>query len=482
MSDITLMQGDCLDKLKELDDNSVDSIVTDPPYGLSFMGKAWDKSVPSVEVWEECLRVLKPGGHLLSFAGTRTQHRMAVNIEDAGFEIRDMVAWVYGSGFPKSQNVGKAIDKAGGKDKLHLIYRQKMANEIRECREKAGISRSELSSWFPQYASVTTNWERIDEGFRVPSEDAFDILVERLGINENWRNMVRAEDLRLKRANVKPDRRNDGTVYGLAHEGTEYTSSTEAAQQWDGWGTALKPALEPITVARKPLIGTVAANVMEHGTGAINIDGCRVNYVSEEDEREAKTKNQHADFDSGPRTNKIFGEYNQDRENYNPPGRFPANLIHDGSDEVVELFPQTGKSSGGFKKGSTGAFGKSGIYSGANGEDSDRDVTGFGDKGSAARFFYCPKANKKDRNEGLTQDQANKHPTVKPTDLMRYLCRLVTPPGGTVLDPFMGSGSTGKAARLEGFDFIGIELDPEYVEIARARIGSDNLSNFFDFE
>jgi len=387
---VNLMQGDCLDKLKELDDNSVDSIVTDPPYGLSFMGKAWDKAVPSVEVWEECLRVLKPGGHLLSFAGTRTQHRMAVNIEDAGFEIRDMVAWVYGSGFPKSQNVSKAIDKA------------------------AGHKRS--TEYEPNYKNST-----FGEG-----------------------------------------------MGGGKHGSQSEPPVTQSAKQWDGWGTALKPALEPITVARKPLTGTVAANVMEHGTGAINIDGCRVG-GGERPKREIHPLRDNVDYQG----NALEGRKDQSLQSSKATGtttqgRFPANLIHDGSDEVVGLFPIT-KSAGSKRSGgesdqhSSGGLFEMGNHAG-NGMR-------YGDSGgSAARFFYCPKANKKDRNEGLSKEQANKHPTVKPTDLMCYLCRLVTPPGGTVLDPFMGSGSTGKAARQEGFDFIGIELDPEYFSIAESRI------------
>ena len=294
-----LLHGDCLERLRELPDCSVDACVTDPPYGLSFMGKAWDYDVPGAEVWREVLRVLKPGGHLLAFAGTRTQHRMAVQIEDAGFEIRDLIAWVYGSGFPKSRNL-------------------------------------------------------------------------------------------------------DG--------------------DWQGWGTALKPALEPITVARKPLGGTVAANVLRHGTGAINVDGCRV----------------------GDST-----------------GRWPANLIHDGSEDVVWCFPQTTPSpSKPVRQGGGQGYKPGAEYGAAR----DGFGVGYGDSGSAARFFYCAKASKADRGV------ENVHPTVKPTELMRYLCRLVTPPGGVVLDPFMGSGSTGKAAVLEGFRFIGIEREAEYLEIARQRI------------
>ncbi|MFO0467645.1 MAG: DNA-methyltransferase [bacterium] len=353
--------GDCLDVLRTLPADSVDAIVTDPPYGLAFMGKRWDYDVPSVEIWAECLRVLKPGGHLLAFAGTRTQHRMAVRIEDAGFEIRDMIAWVYGSGFPKSLDVSKAIDKAAGAE-----------------REVVGIRKVSLSD---------------------------------LGQGSGWNAL--------------------DTSSGQYN----YTApATEAARQWAGWGTALKPALEPITVARKPLIGTVAENVLAHGTGALNVDECRVpgEPVPVFDTLGGR-KFEQTHTQPERRTQQV---------GTSDAGRWPANLIHDGSEEVVGLL------------------------------------------NDAARFFYCAKASAKDRDEGVagvgalrdngrqSRPRKNTHPTVKPTDLMRYLCRLVTPPGGTVLDPFMGSGSTGKAAMLEGFGFIGIERDPEYAKIAEARIGA----------
>jgi site-specific DNA-methyltransferase (adenine-specific) len=330
-----LLEGDCLELLRTLDDCSVDAVVTDPPYSLRFMGRAWDYDVPGVEVWVECLRVLKPGGHLLAFAGTRTQHRMAAGIEDAGFEIRDMIMWAYGSGFPKSMDVSKAMDMAAGAE-----------------REEVGIA----------------------------------------GKSGSKRNSMAGD-----------------------FAGGEYMTTapaTEAAKQWGGWGTALKPALEPITVARKPLIGTVAANVLEHGTGGINVDGCRIgtDVVGGNGSKPSCTGNVYS------------GGWH--RRAPNPTvGRWPANLIHDGSEEVCRLL---------------------------------RD---------AARFFYTAKASGADR-------EGNTHPTVKPTDLMRYLCRLVTPPGGAVLDPFMGSGSTGVAALLEGFRFVGIERESEYMRIAEQRISS----------
>lgn len=301
-----LKLGNCKELIKNLEDNSIDSIVTDPPYELGFMGKKWDNSgiAYDVKLWIECLRVLKPGGHLLAFSGSRTYHRMAVAIEDAGFDIRDQIQWVYGSGFPKSHNIGKAIDKMQG-----------------------------------------------------------------------------------------------------------------GAKQWNGWGTALKPAHEPICVARKPLIGTVAENVLKYGTGGINIDGCRVG--TQESWQRLKGSNEGLDgnFLKGKKEIPRFSNIN---------GRWPANLIHDGSEEVLSSFPDENEK-------------------------------------SPARFFYCAKASKKDRDE-------NHHPTVKPTDLMRYLCRLVTPPKGIILDPFTGSGSTGKAAILEGYRFVGFDMKSEYIDIASARI------------
>lgn len=371
---LELHHGDCIDELRKIPSCSVDAIVTDPPYGLSFMGKRWDYDVPATEVWAECLRVLKPGGHLLAFAGTRTQHRMAVRIEDAGFEIRDMIAWVYGSGFPKSHN-------------------------------------------------------------------------------------------------LKDD--------------------------WQGWGTALKPALEPITVARKPLIGTVAENVLAHGTGAINVDGCRVGMEAGDgwNVPQPDTNKINPARSGAANASQTYGRRDDGaRAVPHTAGRWPANLIHDGSDEVVREFPVT--TSG--KAGSEGHKRNSSLHDTNAGWGMRHDTDAgrlYGDTGSAARFFYCAKASKRDRDEGLseftvtgrhaqtglevesTRTPKNTHPTVKPTDLMRYLCRLVTPPGGVVLDPFMGSGSTGKAAVLEGFAFIGIELEAEYLEIARARIEAAAVVN-----
>lgn len=382
-----LRNGDCVEIMRSLPANSVDSIVTDPPYELGFMGKSWDSTgiAYSVRMWDEALRVLKPGGHLLAFSGSRTYHRMACAIEDAGFQIRDQIMWVYGSGFPKSLDVEKAINKTAG-----IEYKAQPASGV---------------------------------GFMNSTDDGYNTTLNQL---------------------------------------VQVGQSTDKAKQWAGWGTALKPAHEPIVMARKPLIGTVAANVIIHGTGALNIDGSRIDYIDETDggdwdrfNNQQSSKTIRARLD-GNNDSLLQGRVDNGKKS----GRWPANFIHDGLDE------------------------------------------------DWARYFYCAKASKKDRNAGLDDFQgkeigvkgnglartcatcgastlqgcecpdrtyvnptrANHHPTVKPTDLMRYLVKLVTPPNGTVLDPFTGSGSTGKAAMLEGFNFIGCELDPDYVAIANARI------------
>jgi site-specific DNA-methyltransferase (adenine-specific) len=363
--------------------------------------------------------VLKPGGHLIAFSGSRTYHRMAVAIEDAGFEIRDQIMWVYGSGFPKSHDVSKAIDK------------------------QAGAVREVIGQKITGRALGGSNWKDGDAG------------------------------------------------------GQEFVSittpATAAAKQWQGWGTALKPAHEPMVLARKPLVGTVANNVLTFGVGGLNIDGSRVEGVPPSVPQPALGVKERVTYGFGTGEGRN-GEMSQ------ATGRFPANFIHDGSDEVLELFPDSKGGAYPAKRGQAinTAF--------ASGQETEGGFRAMGDSGSAARFFYCAKASKKDRNEGLdgfeeiqitgggglTADlredgsletasaggkygsikakKANHHPTVKPTSLMQYLVRLVTPPNGIVLDPFLGSGSTGKAAMYEGFNFIGIELTPEYLPIAKARI------------
>jgi len=417
-----LHYGDCLEVLRTLPDNSVDAVVTDPPYGLSFMGKKWDYDVPSEDIWCECLRVLKPGGHLLAFAGTRTQHRMAVRIEDAGFEIRDMIAWVYGSGFPKSLDVSKAIDKRGGS----VAGFEQFRDAVRAAMKRNGVSRAQLQAALGNY--MLSHYLTAGSQPAVPNLRDYRIIRDTVQLGPEFDALFNDEAERdvvgqqaATRLAVAPGQDNDRSNTTLAIT----APATPEAQQWAGWGTALKPALEPITVARKPFAGTVANNVLTWGTGAVNVDGSRI-----------PTKGDN-------------------------PGRWPANLIHDGSEEVVGLFPSP------HGAGSARQDPGGGTFDGGKGWGNiGKGSKGFrvGDSGSAARFFYCAKASKGDRGHG------NNHPTVKPTDLMRYLCRLVTPPGGVVLDPFTGSGSTGKGAILEGFRFVGIEREAEYIDIARARI------------
>jgi len=416
---VQIIAGDCRDVLRTLPDASVDSVVTDPPYELGFMGKKWDRSgvANDVRVWAECLRVLKPGGHLVAFGGTRTYHRMVCAIEDAGFEVRDQLGWLYGSGFPKSLDVSKAIDKA------------------------AGAEREVIATRFDGVGNTAASLHKT-EGFAASRSSVFDITAP----------------------------------------------ATDAARQWQGWGTALKPAWEPIVLARKPLVGTVAENVLQHGTGAMNIDGCRVPGVVD--------SNPSARGAGNISTSGHRGQSDTGLDRVSDVGRWPANIVHDGSEEVVALFPGEAGAQAPVTVRNADKF--RGTYGAFKGNRDEAGSTFKGDTGSAARFFYCAKADRADRNAGLdgmpekpllwssgeqnpgsfqspnTKRAAqNNHPTVKPTDLMRWLCRLITPPGGTVLDPFMGSGSTLKAAELEGFSAIGIELDADYIEIARRRIASD---------
>jgi len=418
MNNVKLYHGNCLDVMKILPECSIDSIVTDPPYGLSFMGKDWDHGVPGEAFWTEALRVAKPGAHLLAFGGSRTFHRLAVAIEDSGWEIRDTIMWVYGSGFPKSLNIGKAIDKIQGNK-----------------RDILGIK---------QYASPSGN----NRNFGVGNDD------------ENNKKRI----------------------------------DSKGFSEWEGWGTALKPAHEPIIVARKPFKGTVAVNVLKYGTGGINIDKCRINGT-------VKT-NPLVRNVGGFKSNGLANQSNPPTSTISQ-SRFPANFIHDGSDEVLALFPES-STTGKRIKPHQKLKSKNTPFTMGN------PLSEYSDSDSCARFFYCAKASKSDRDEGLdgmelkkphpsgnkwsttsmwngengdeewqkknpNMPRANHHPTVKPTTLMRYLCKLVTPSNGIVLDPFMGSGSTGKAAKIEGFRFIGIELEQEYIEIAQRRIDAVNV-------
>jgi site-specific DNA-methyltransferase (adenine-specific) len=406
-----LMLGDNIESLKKLPENSIDSVVTDGPYGLSFMNKKWDYDVPSVDFWKEVYRVLKPGGHLLSFGGTRTYHRMVVNIEDAGFEIRDQIQWLYAQGFPKSLNVGKAVDKLEG-------------NEREYVKESENNRTGRTSDWSKEY-------------------------------------------------NIRP-----------------YPPITKGQSDWEGWGSALKPANEPICLARKPLSEkSIAENVLKWRTGGINVDGCRIG-IDGKDDRSV-----------GKRTCNIFDEVKVsggiDSLEYIPDenGRFPANLILDESAAEM-LDEQSGNTKSSKRNPNHNKKTEyTNTYTPANAEY--RDDNTYGDSGGVSRFFYVAKVSKAERNMGLDefedkviegrdvgQDERsvaykkrptptkNTHPTVKPVNLMSYLCKLITPPNGIVLDPFMGSGSTGIAALLNDFRFVGMEMDNDYFKIAEARINS----------
>jgi DNA modification methylase len=379
MTTFDVLHGDCLAVMPTLDAESVDAIVSDPPYGLGFMGKQWDHGVPGVDFWREALRVAKPGAHLVAFGGTRTYHRLACAIEDAGWEIRDCLSWLYGSGFPKSHDVSKAIDKAAGAER-EVVGERILSNDIRgNSSNGKGIS-----------------------GPRKNKEPFVQVIT---------------------------------------------AAATDLARQWHGWGTALKPAWEPIILARKPLVGTVAANVAQYGTGGINVDGCRIGDTVETWPktwaRPTNSRDLHHDYTGSETRTVQTGDV--------PLGRWPANVCLD--EEAARMFAES-------------------------------------------RYFYTAKASRREREAGLegmpkkrpqdddwvsenrkdapsggkTSPAANHHPTVKPIALMRWLCRLVTPPNGLILDPFTGSGSTGCAAVLEGFRFVGIEREAEYVEIAEKRI------------
>ena len=352
-----LHNEDCIIQMQKMIDEGVqvDSVVTDPPYELGFMGKSWDSTGIAFqkETWKLAFQLLKPGGHLLAFSGSRTYHRMAVAIEDAGFEIRDQIMWLYGSGFPKSMNIGKNIDK-------------------------------------------------INRGVRHGTKD-----------NSSEMHGV-------KREKIEGNTRNDIDTFYRTSVTKKYDFETEEGKKWDGWGTHLKPAHEPVVMARKPVEGTVADNVLKHGTGGINIDECRIE-LSEGDDPRLGGKGSFKTDKAGKDVYSLG--YRGEETTTSELGRFPANVMHDGLEQEW------------------------------------------------ARFFYCPKVSKSERNKGI---ENNNHPTVKPIELMKYLCRLVTPKGGTVLDPFMGSGSTGMAAKDEGFDFIGIEKEEEYFEISNSRIKSQS--------
>lgn len=548
MSNATLYQGDCLEEMKKLPDNSVDSVVTDPPYGLLFMGQNWDHGVPGERYWKEALRVAKPGAHLLAFGGTRTYHRLACAIEDAGWEIRDCIMWVYGclsedteiatpQGWKKRGEI-KVGDMVIAFDRTHrttlsqpvrrvfdydyndVAYRlvSPLTNQLvsknhrilaevngvldfvyaeflREndivrvpvCRNgsyttKFGlrIGQHEMTTarvslthytgrmWcvsVPSGAIVARRNGKIfvtgNSGFpkSMDVSKAIDKMLgaertEIIGVKAGHENFINRENHPLNGGWDRPWA-HDAEAVKKYH--SEFAPATAEAAAWQGFGTALKPALEPIVVARKPLEGTVVANVLKYGTGAINIDACRV--PTENESVSNHSRSAEAAVSKGKYGDSTAQETHQTAGQQL--GRFPANLIHDGSDEVLALFPDS-KGMCGTIKGTE----PSGITNGIYGKWSPRQACAVrGDTGSAARFFYCAKASRSERGEG------NDHPTVKPIALMEYLVKLVAPRGAIVLDPFMGSGTTGVAAVKCGCGFVGMEKEQSYFEIAQRRIG-----------
>ena len=495
-----ILHGDCVEQMRLLPEASVHAVVTDPPYGLEFMGKEWDApwkqsgtvlddpaSVGGFQdgsggdpfsrarvrfgvgegfqqwchTWlVECFRVLKPGGHALIFGGTRTFHRMAVAVEDAGFEIRDSIAWLYGSGFPKSLNVSKALDKLDAADeRLARAYR--FTAWMRQHVTAAQIDAATDTNMGGHYVTAASQPA-------VATAELFDKLRPLLPDVPAWveqlvaERTVESEDYkRREKIGVKR-----GALSGWSMDGGSQfidrditTPATDAAKRWDGWGTALKPAFEPVVVARKPLTGTVAANVLEHGTGALNVDGCRIG--SDEDTRWNARGGDNGLGGTG--TFQIRERRAEDMPETS--GRWPANVILDEHTAAI-VDEQSGVST----SGAAGLKGSSGFADGYSGEYS----VPYGDTGGASRFFYVAKAPSEERPTG----NGTAHPTVKPLDLMRWLVRLVTPPGGIVLEPFAGSGTTVEACIREDVRCIAIEREADYLPLINERINRNNLSLF----
>jgi DNA modification methylase len=498
VGDARVVLGDCRDVLRTLADNSVDSVVTDPPYEIGFMGRSWDGTgvAYDVTVWAECLRVLKPGGHILAFGGSRTWHRLAVAVEDAGFEIRDSIAWIYGSGFPKSLNVSKAIDKSDAK-----VERRARDLRFTAWMRGCGITAKTINQLTS--SNMGAHYLTDKEQPTVPTEEMFTLLrphlpavpddIERLVFDRTVESKNFAErEVIGQQKNAMVGWSMDGTTKFVDRDIT--APSTSEAKQWSGWGTALKPAFEPVVVGRKPFGKgvTVAENVLAWGVGGLNIDASRIGtnpgykYRADKNGTTFHGKQGERIERTAEKAGKDFLESSQ--------GRWPANVI---LDEVTAglVDEQSGQ-----VKGQVGMSKTKGDFRFIEGdtETVQKFDQGKTDSGGASRFFYQAKASKRDRNEGLEglQDSRggsermnnsdgrkaeigesdrlpvtkNHHPTVKPTQLMRYLIKLVTPPGGTVLDPFTGSGSTGKAALLDGYKFVGAELTEEYLPIIEGRL------------
>jgi len=460
----TLHLGDCRAVLATLGDNSIDSIVCDPPYELGFMGKAWDSTgiAYDVTVWKQCLRVLKPGGHLVAFGGSRTYHRLAVAIEDAGFEIRDQIQWIYGQGFPKSLDVSKAMDKQNGDNQLSRRLR------FTEWVRSTGLTSSQIDK--ATGTNMGGHYTAQASQPAIMTRQHLDAVRHLIGTVPDW---VETEvDIRTTESEAWKARE----VVGIGASGKTAiwsdgnmgnyaitAPSTDLAKQWQGWGTALKPAHEPAVLARKPLCGTVADNVMAWGVGGLNIDGTRI--ATEDDFGRGGMREQVRGY-VGIKSDAMIPA-----QPASPLGRWPANVILD-EDAAVALDAQSGHSVS--KQNLYDDMRVRGYYERLKqAPGNHKPENSYSDSGGASRFFYTAKASKAEREAGLdtpSAPRANHHPTVKPIALMRYLVRLVTPKHGKVLDPFMGSGSTGCAAVLEGMDFVGIDITPEYVAIAQKRI------------
>ena len=480
---MNIIHGDCLEELKKLEDNSIDAVVCDPPYGLSntkpqqvadvlkawvtgdtvsvpakrggFMGKDWDSFVPPPAVWEECMRVLKPGGHMAVFAGARTQDLMGLSIRLAGFEIRDTLGWIYGSGFPKSHDIGKAIDKRGGN--AHLA--KEIGKAIQEARESRGLTKG----WCDErFCGGTTNWSWFEgrpAGIRPPSVETFKDIVSEWPELESYAEKVAEVEREVVGKHQSGLHTGPSGVGGHGEGGAVTAPATSEAQRWDGWGTALKPAIEPIILARKPLDGTVAGNVLAHGVGGLNIDACRVGT----DDNTQRVSNAGTNGD-GWRMGKSYHITGG-----SPAGRFPANVLLD-EHAAKEMDKQSGVlKSGGANKGASGSPGS------ATGFSRGGEFSAHSDSGGASRFFpvfkYQAKAPKKERPVIEREDGSKiQHPTVKPLALLEWLVTLITPPGGVVLDPFAGSGTTLQAALNKGFTPIGIEQDADYIKLIEKRL------------